>query len=76
MSNKVAISYFKAHCLEIIDDIQRKHSAVIITKRNNAVAKIVPIDDQEQRQSILGSFENRGKIKKDIIHPIEEEWEA
>ena len=74
MSIKVAISQFKAHCLEIIEKLQTDHQPVIITKRDKPVAKVVPLDNQ--KTSLFGMLKHKAKIKGDLIAPIDEKWDA
>ena len=47
MSTKIAISQFKSHCLEIIEKLQTSGQSVIITKRDKAIAKVLPIDTKK-----------------------------
>jgi prevent-host-death family protein len=67
---------FKVHCLAIMDEVQAKRQAVVITKRGKPVAKLVPIE--QEKDDIFGFFKGKGKveIKGDIVGPIlsPEEW--
>ena len=74
MSKKIAISQFKAHCLEIIESLQSDHQPIIITKRDKPIAKVMPLENE--KISLFGMFRSRGKINGDIISPIEEKWNA
>lgn len=56
MSTKIAISQFKSHCLEIIEKLQTNGQSVIITKRDKAVAKVLPIDSK--KVSLFGMLKN------------------
>jgi len=35
---------FKVHCLAVMDEVQAKRQAVVITKRGKPVAKLVPVE--------------------------------
>ncbi|WP_341789156.1 MULTISPECIES: type II toxin-antitoxin system Phd/YefM family antitoxin [unclassified Rickettsia] len=72
MSTKIAISYFKSHCLEIIDKLQTDKESIIITKRDKAVAQILPMDNK--KISLFGMLKNKAEIKGNILEPIEEKW--
>jgi antitoxin (DNA-binding transcriptional repressor) of toxin-antitoxin stability system len=72
MSTKIAISQFKSHCLEIIEKLQTSGQSVIITKRDKAIAKVLPIDTK--KISLFGMLKNKAEIKADILEPIEENW--
>lgn len=73
-NKKVAISKFKAQCLEIIDSLQSDREPIVITKRDKPVARVVPLDSE--KVSLFGIFRSKGKINGNIISPIEEKWEA
>lgn len=72
MSTKIAISQFKSHCLEIIEKLQTNGQSVIITKRDKAVAKVLPIDNK--KISLFGILKNKAEIKANILEPIDEKW--
>jgi prevent-host-death family protein len=67
---------FKARCLAIMDEVQAKRQAVVITKRGKPVAKLVPVE--KEKDDIFGFYKGKGKIeiKADIISPAfsPEEW--
>jgi len=67
---------FKVHCLAIMDEVQAKRQAVVITKRGKPVAKLVPVE--QEAEDIFGFFKSKGKveIKGDIVSPAftPEEW--
>jgi prevent-host-death family protein len=67
---------FKVHCLAIMDEVQAKRQAVVITKRVKPVAKLVPVE--QEKDDIFGFFKDKGKveIKGDIVGPVlsPEEW--
>jgi prevent-host-death family protein len=60
---------FKARCLAIMDEVAAKREAVVITKRGKPVAKLVPVEKEED--DIFGFFKSKGKIeiKGDIVSP-------
>jgi len=39
----IAAGQFKVHCLAIMDEVQAKREAVVITKRGKPVAKLGPV---------------------------------
>ena len=65
---------FKAKCLQIIDEVKDKHITIIITKHGKPVAKISPVDNTPI--DFFGCLKDTVTIKKDIIGPIDVEWEA
>jgi prevent-host-death family protein len=58
---------FKAQCLAVMDEVQKKHQVVVITKRGKPVAKLIPIGPA--KDSIFGFLEGKGKITGDIVKP-------
>ena len=66
-------SEFKAKCLKIMDEVAETGERVVITKRGVPVAELIPA--RERRKSMFGAM--RGMITyKDIISPIDVEWNA
>ena len=71
---KMAAGAFKVHCLAVMDEVQSKREAVLITKRGKPVAKLVPVE--KEADDIFGFLAGKGKITGDIVSPIlsPEEW--
>ena len=71
---KMAAGAFKVHCLAVMDEVQSKREAVLITKRGKPVAKLVPVE--READDIFGFLAGKGKITGDIVSPIlsPEEW--
>jgi prevent-host-death family protein len=65
---------FKARCLAIMDEVQSKRQAVVITKRGKPVAKLVPVD--KEKDEIFGFLKGKGKVTGDVVSPVltPEEW--
>lgn len=74
MSTKIAISYFKAHCLKIIEKLQSDGQSIIITKRDKEIAELLPLN--KKSASLFGILKNKADIKSDIVEPINEKWSA
>jgi prevent-host-death family protein len=70
----MAAGAFKVHCLKVMDEVQAKRQAVLITKRGKPVAKLVPVE--KEKDDIFGFLKGKGKITGDIVSPIltPEEW--
>jgi prevent-host-death family protein len=65
---------FKVHCLSIMDEVQAKREAVVITKRGKPVAKLVPVE--KEKDDIFGFFKGKIKVTGDVVSPAltPEEW--
>lgn len=70
----MAAGSFKAKCLAVMDEVQAKREAIVITKRGKPVVKIVPADPK--KDEIYGLYKGKVKIVGDIVSPIltPEEW--
>jgi len=74
VTKKIPAGEFKAKCLNLMDEVQRKRFAIIVTKRGKPVAKVVPID--EKPPDLFGCMKGTVTILGDIISPIDVEWDA
>jgi len=65
---------FKARCLALMDEVQAKRQALVITKRGKPVAKLVPIE--KEKDDIFGFFKGKIKVTGDVVSPAltPEEW--
>jgi prevent-host-death family protein len=70
----MAAGEFKVHCLKVMDEVQSKRQAVLITKRGKPVAKLVPV--QQVKDDIFGFYKGKIKINGDVVAPAfsPEEW--
>jgi prevent-host-death family protein len=70
----MAAGSFKARCLAVMDEVQAKREAIVITKRGKPVVKLVPAD--AEKDDIYGFYKGKLKIHGDIVGPIisPEEW--
>ena len=71
---KMAAGEFKVHCLRVMDEVQSKRQAVLITKRGKPVAKLVPVE--QEKDEIFGFYKGKIKINGDVVSPAfsPEEW--
>ncbi len=51
---KSRVCYF-----DLLDRVQERHETVIITKHGRAVAKIVPVDDEDDPRLYIGKMAHR-----------------
>jgi prevent-host-death family protein len=72
----IAAGKFKANCLAIMDEVQKKRETVLITKRGKPVAKLVPAKS-EAKNDFFDSMKDKAKITGDIVSPAFDldEWE-
>ena len=62
---------FKAKCLAVLDDVRRTRRTVIITKRGQPVAQLLPLP-------VAGAPSLEGSLlyEEDLMAPLPVEWEA
>ncbi|NYF77780.1 type II toxin-antitoxin system Phd/YefM family antitoxin [Granulicella arctica] len=72
----MAAAKFKATCLAVMDEVEKKREPVVITKNGKPVAKLVPI--ATATDPIFGFMRGKGVIVGDIVTPVAplEDWDA
>ncbi|MCU0579972.1 MAG: type II toxin-antitoxin system Phd/YefM family antitoxin [Desulfobacterota bacterium] len=78
MEEIVSISKFKATCLALLDQVNKTGRPILVTKKGEPIAQVVPPPQPKKPASWLGSFKSTGKIKGDIVSPVisESDWEV
>lgn len=71
----IGAGHFKTQCLKLMDQVNRTHEEIIISKRGKPVAKLVPVDD-ESVPPIFGFMKDTVKKESDIVTPTGELWDA
>ena len=71
---KIPAGIFKAQCLALMDEVKAKRQPLVITKRGQPVAKLVPVESDDD--DIFGFFVGRGHLKGDVVSPIlsKDDW--
>ena len=74
----VAISRFKATCLELFRKVKRTGRPIVVTRHGEPVGMVVPPPGPERPAGWLGSFAETGRITGDVIAPASdaEDWQA
>ena len=76
---QMAISKFKAHCLAVLEQVRRTGKPILVTRRGQPIAEIVPPQETaSDRVALIGYMKGTGQIVGDIEGPAvpPEEWEA
>jgi len=78
MEESIPISKFKATCLSLLDQVKKTGQPILVTKKGEPIAQVIPPPRPEKPASWLGSFHSTGKIKGDIVSPASEDadWEV
>lgn len=75
MGKIIGAAEFKAHCLRILDEVQRSGESITITKRGKPVAEVKPVED-ERRPPLFGCMKGTVTILGDIEEsPFDPDWE-
>ncbi|GAB4253191.1 MAG: hypothetical protein Kow00109_28840 [Acidobacteriota bacterium] len=75
---RITISKFKATCLAKLAEVKRTGRPLLVTRRGEPIAQILPPPPEERPASWLGTFRGTGKIHGDIVSPVVPgaEWEV
>ncbi len=69
-SQAVPAGEFKAKCLALLDEVERKNRRFVVTKRGRPVAQVIPL--ASNRGSLLGTV----LYEEDLLAPVDAVWEA
>ena len=76
MKPTISIREFKTHCCRLLDQSQKEHKSFTITKNGKAIVQITPLNDNSKKASFFGAMQDVASINRDIMKPIESDWEA
>ena len=70
----IAAGAFKQGCLRILDEVAQTHGEVVITKRGKPVAKLVPVQQEREREEeILAPLRGKAVVlvsEKEFLEPL------
>jgi prevent-host-death family protein len=73
-AKKIPAGAFKQGCLAILDDVAKTHREVVITKRGNPVARLLPvISDRQREEELLASLRGRARVlvsEEEFLKPL------
>jgi prevent-host-death family protein len=74
----LAISEFKATCLKVLDQVRRTGRPVVVTRRGESIAMVVPPPPPEPGPGWLGAGAGSARIIGDVVAPViaEDQWEV
>jgi prevent-host-death family protein len=75
---EIAISKFKATCLEVLERARRTRKPVLVTRFGEPVAEVTPPSITRRKGDWLGAMAGTARIKGDIVSPASDvrDWEA
>jgi prevent-host-death family protein len=69
----LSVSKFKATCLAVLKDVKEQKKKVLITKRGEPLAEIIPVEEKNEDIPLKKTVQLLG----DIITPVaENDWEV
>lgn len=71
----ISAALFKTHCLGLMDQINRTHEEVVITKHGKPLARLMPFEPV-LNADIFGRLRGSVLEQGDLISPIDEVWDA
>ncbi|MBI2890425.1 MAG: type II toxin-antitoxin system Phd/YefM family antitoxin [Nitrospirae bacterium] len=74
----ISVSKFKATCLSLLETVRKTGKPILVTKRGEPLAQVVPPPSPKRKSSWLGCMAGTATITGDIIAPAADpdEWEA
>ena len=70
------ISTFKATCLSLLDRVKRTGRPLLITRRGEPIAEVIPPPAPQGTASWIGGARGTGTIHGDLLEPTGERWEV
>lgn len=72
IAGTISAGAFKARCLQLMDEVNERRVALVITKRGRPVARLVPVD--EVAPESFGILRGTVRIRGDIVAPDPDAW--
>lgn len=66
---------FKAKCLQLMDDVQKRRVHITVTKHGKPVVDVIPVEPPARKEA-FGILSGTVMVHGDIVGPIGEGWEA
>jgi prevent-host-death family protein len=71
----MAISKFKATCLAALERVRKTGRPIVVTKRGEPIAQVVPVPVPEPKEGGFGSMKGRIEEIGDVLEPLPaEDW--
>lgn len=76
--DRIPISEFKAKSLALLEQVRRTGRSLIVTKRGEPVAEVVPPSVATLGRNWLGAMRDTATVSGDIVSPIgkSSDWDA
>lgn len=71
---EVGAAEFKARCLELMSEVERLGTEIVVTRHRKPVARLVPA--QAKSSQFYGCLKGMILWEGDVVSPIDVEWTA
>lgn len=77
-TESIAISEFKATCLAVLERVRRTGTSIVVTRRGQPIAEVIPPSAASVGDAWLGSMQHTARIVGDLVAPVggDDDWEA
>jgi prevent-host-death family protein len=74
----LSVSDFKATCLAVLERVRRTGRPVLITKRGEPLAEVIPPSAATIGADWLGALKGAARVSGDIVGPVSalDDWDA
>ena len=72
---KISAADFKSKCLGLMDQVQKTHEEVVITKYGKPVARLVHVEESEE-SPLFGFLKGRLIQKGNIVKTPDVKWDV
>jgi prevent-host-death family protein len=75
---EISAAEFRTRCFTILDQVDKTHAEIIITKRGKPIARLTRIEDAKTRDPLLGALAGLGRTIRDLTKPVldAKHWET
>ncbi len=72
----MAVSEFKAHCLQVLGRVTRTKETIVVTKRGKPLVEVIPFRHSDESPA-PGKLSDTLVFEKDIVSPMgDSSWSA
>ena len=72
----ISVTNFKAHALQLLNQVATDSQEIILTKRGKPVAKVIPIEPEDNSIQ-FGKLKGSVIFNEEIVTPLgEDDWES
>ena len=75
---RIPVSKFKARSLALLERVRRSGRSIIITKRGEPIAEVIPPSAAALGTDWIGSLRGSAQLRDDLIEPVvlPSDWDA